>query len=260
MHYLSHYDANRDLRLVCDASSYGLGAVVSHVMDNGQERPIAFASRTLSASENNYAQVEKEALSLVFGVKRFHQFLYWRKFTLVTDHKPLQAILGLKYAVPTLAAARMQRCALVLSAYDYDLAYRRSEEHSNADALSRLPCQDSSVAMEGEVYTLGAVQEDFPIMVVDIAQATLKDPLLCKVHQYTMNGWPETCDDVELKPFHNRRYELSCEQGCVLWGIRVVVPAVLRGRLLNELHWEHPGICSMKAIAISFMWWPGLDG
>ena len=130
----------------------------------------------------------------------------------------------------------------------------------NADTLSRLLCQDSSVAMEGEVYTLEAVREDFPIMAVDIAQATLKDPLLCKVHQYTMNGWPETSDDVELKPFHNRRYELSCEQGCVLWGIWVVVPAVLRGRLLNELHWEHPGICSMKAIARSFMWWPGLDG
>ena len=223
-------------------------------MDDGQERPIAFVSRTLSASEKNYAQVEKEALSLVFGVKRFHQFLYGRKFALVTDHKPLQAILGPKSAVPTLAAARMQRWALVLSAYDYDLAYRRSEEHLNADALSRLPCQDSSVAMEGEVYSLGAVREDFPIMAVDIARATLKDPLLCKVHQYTMNGWSETCDDVELKPFHNRRYELSCEQGCVLWGIRVVVPTVLRGQLLNELHWEHPGICSMKAIARSFMW------
>ena len=58
--------------------------------------------------------------------------------------------------------------------------------------------------MEGEVYTLGAVREDFPIMAVDIAQATLKDPLVCKMHQYTMNGWPETCDDAELKPFHNR--------------------------------------------------------
>ena len=65
-------------------------------MDDGQERPIAFASRTLSASEKNYAQVDKEALSLVFGVKRFHQFLYGCKFT-VTDHKPLQAILGPKF-------------------------------------------------------------------------------------------------------------------------------------------------------------------
>ena len=132
---LVHYDAKRDLRLACDASSYGLVAVISHVMDDGQERPIAFASRTLSASEKNYAQVEKEALSLVFGVKRFHQFLYGRKGTLVTDHKLLQAILGPTSAVPFLVAARMQRWELVLSAYDYDLAHRRSEEHSNADAL-----------------------------------------------------------------------------------------------------------------------------
>ena len=60
---LVHYDVKRDLRLACDVSSYGLGAVISHVMDDGHERPIAFASRTLSASEKNYAQVEKEALS-----------------------------------------------------------------------------------------------------------------------------------------------------------------------------------------------------
>ena len=90
------------------------------------------------------------------------------------------------------------------------------KEHSNADALSRLPCQDSRVAMEGEIYTVGAVREDFPIMAVDIAQASRNDPLLSKVYQYTLGGWPEICDDVELKPFHNRRYELSCEQGCVL--------------------------------------------
>ena len=257
---LVHYDAKRELRLACDASSYGLGAVISHVMDDEHERPIAFASRTLSASEKNYAQIEKEALSLVFGVKRFYQFLYGRKFTLVTDHKPLQAILGPRSAVPTLAAARMQRWALVLSAYDYDREYRKSEEHLNADALSRLPHQDSSLGMEGEVYRIGAVREEFPIMAADIAQATLKDPMLSKTYQNTLHGLPETCDDVELKPFHNRRNELSCEQGCVLWGIRVVVPVSLRSQLLSELHWEHPGVCSMKAVARSFMWWPGLDG
>ena len=134
---LVHYDTKRELRLACDASSHGLGAVISHVMDDGEERPIAFASRTLTGSERNYAQIEKEALSLVFGVKRFHQFLYGRKFTLMTDHKPLQAILGPKSAVPTLAAARMQSWALVLSAYDYDLVYRRSEEHSKLTL-----CQD----------------------------------------------------------------------------------------------------------------------
>ena len=113
---LVHYDLNCQLRLACDASSYGLGAALSHVMGDGQERPVAHASCTLSSSERNYAQIECEALSIIYGVKKFHHFLYGRKFTLVTDHQPLLALLGPKAAIPTLAAGRMQRWALVLSA------------------------------------------------------------------------------------------------------------------------------------------------
>ena len=72
----------------------GWGAVISHVYPNGEERPIAYAALSLSPAERNYAQIEKEVLSLVYGVKYFHQFLYGRKFTLVTDHKTLMSILS----------------------------------------------------------------------------------------------------------------------------------------------------------------------
>uniref|UniRef100_A0AAZ3NPL7 ribonuclease H n=1 Tax=Oncorhynchus tshawytscha TaxID=74940 RepID=A0AAZ3NPL7_ONCTS len=122
--WLAHYNTEMKLRLGCDASPYGVGAVISHVLPSGEEHPIAFASRTLSPSEKNYAQIEKEALRIIFGVKKFHKYLYGRKFQLLTDHKPLLAILGPKSAIPTLAALRMQRWALILLAYDYEIEYR----------------------------------------------------------------------------------------------------------------------------------------
>ena len=102
---LAHYNSALPLRLAGDASPYGLGAIISHVYPDGSERPIAYASRTLSSSERNYVQVEKEALSLIFGLKRFHQYLYGCEFQILTDHKPLISILGSKSGVPPLAAA-----------------------------------------------------------------------------------------------------------------------------------------------------------
>ena len=97
---LVHYNPDLPVKLDCDASAYGIGAVLSHVFSDGVEKPIAYTSRTLSQSERGYAQIEKEALSLVYGVKKFHRFIYGRMFTLVTDHKPLTAILSPKKSLP----------------------------------------------------------------------------------------------------------------------------------------------------------------
>ena len=126
---LVHYDPSLPLRLAGDASQYGIGAVISQVGLNWDEQSVAYASRTLSPPEQNYSQIEKEALSLIFGLSKFYQYLY----TIVTDHKPLLAILGPKKNIPTLAAARMQRWALLLSAYNYRLEYRLTQAHGNAD-------------------------------------------------------------------------------------------------------------------------------
>jgi len=136
---LVHYDVNKPLKLFCDALPHGLGACLVHVMPNGDERPVAYTSCTLSAAEQNYAQIEREALVVIFAVRQFHQYVYGRTFTLVTDHRPLCNILGEKEGIPPLAAARMQRWALVLSAYQYKMQHIPGNQNYCANYMSRLP-------------------------------------------------------------------------------------------------------------------------
>ena len=93
---LTHFNPELPMTVACDASAYGLGAVLSHKMQDGTEHPVAFASRTVSAAEKNYAQIDKEALALIWGIKKFHHYLYRHNFTLITDHQPLTTILNPK--------------------------------------------------------------------------------------------------------------------------------------------------------------------
>ena len=123
-------------------------------MADASVQPIAFASRTLSKAERNYAQLEREALALIFGVKQFHKYLVGRSFTLVTDHRPLLKILGPKEGVPSLAAARLQRWALILSAYNYDLEYIPGANNREADMLSRLLVPVDVIDPNEEIYDL----------------------------------------------------------------------------------------------------------
>ena len=201
---LTHYDPQLPITLAADASAYGIGAVISHILPDGSERPIAFASRKLSPTEQNYAQVEREALSLIFGIKKFHQYLYGRKFCLVTDHKPLTSIFGPIKDIPSLAAARLQRWALLLSAYDYDIKYKSTDAHANADCLSRLPLQSTSDQQLNEkapisVFNVSQISA-LPVTCQDIQRATRTDRLLSQIYNYVKNGWPRNVNE-ELKPY-----------------------------------------------------------
>ena len=259
---LVHFDPEMDLLLACDASAYGVGAVLSHKMPDGSERPIAFASRTLTKVERKYSQIEREGLACIFGVKKFHTYLFGKRFTLQTDHKALISLFSECKSISPQASGRIQRWALALAMYEYEIAFKPTEAHSNADAMSRLPLPDQPISTPLPAETVCMVEglSQSPVSAYQIKRWTRKDPVLSQVLRFVDKGWPDKCpSDKEMKPFWFRREELSMLDGCVLWGSRVVVPLPGQKLLLQELHAGHQGMARMKSLARTFFWWPHLD-
>ncbi|GFT31024.1 retrovirus-related Pol polyprotein from transposon 412 [Trichonephila clavipes] len=187
---LCHYDPKLPLLLQTDASPVGIGAVLSHIMPDGSEKPAIFASRSLTKTERNYSQIEKEALSIVWGVKRFYQYLFGQHFDLVTDHKPLVSIFASNRSLPCLSATRMVHYALFLQAFSYTIKYRNTKNHGNADALSRLPLavdKDCEYLTEADVTNISQV-ELMPVTATDIARATKTDRKLFELYESLKSG------------------------------------------------------------------------
>ena len=257
---LTLYNPNLPLKLDTDASSTGLGAVLSHIMPDGTERPIEYISRTLTAAEKNYSQIDKEATAIVWAVKRFHLYLYGRKFKLITDNQPLVHIFNKNRRLSVMTAARLTRWSIFLMDYDYDICYRSTKAHGNADMLSRLPMphtkQDEKEAEEDYVQSVDI--ENTCLTARMIESYTRKDPILAKVLHYVKNGWPdkETDFNEEIIAYWNRRSELSVELGCITWGCRVIIPTKLRSTVLDMLHATHLGMSGMKTLARSYVYWP----
>jgi len=139
--------------------------------------------------------------------------------------------------------ARLQRWAVYLSGYHYNIEFKPTGDHANADSLSRLPLESQHTEM-GEVNEISifniAQISALPVTAAEVQSATRTDPDLSKVLQYTLSGWPQDVPE-SLKPFYYKHTELTTEAGCVLWGIRMIVPKKLRTRVLQELHRDHPG-------------------
>lgn len=256
---LMHYTPELPLTLAVDASAYGVGAVISHQINENEERPIAYASQTLNSAQCKYSQIEREALAIIFGIKRFHQFLFNRKFTLITDHKPLMTIFGPNRGIPQMTANRLQRWALILSNYNYDIKYVPSGQNQ-ADCFSRLPLKENFDEGLVEISYLNYVvgNSDLPVDCNQIREVTRKDPLLNRVMRYVSNGWPGKVP-VDVKPFFLYKNQLTVEDGILMLGYRVVIPTTLQPKILSELHSTHQGIVKMKTVARSYVWWPQMN-
>lgn len=252
---LTHYDPKQTIYVICDASSRGVGCVFSHSIDN-TEKPVLFASSSLSKAKKKYSNLERKALAIIFALKKFHKYLYGRRFVLVTDHQPLQFIFGKNKSIPTSAAARITRWAIMLSGYQYDIVYKKGMLIGNADGLSRLPCKNLT-GVSDFLYSFNMINK-VPLNAFDIAREINRDLVLLKVKDYTISGWPQHVSDENLKPYFKKRNELSVEQNCILLGNKVIIPKSLQKEVLDLFHEQHNGIVRSKMLMRSYCWWPNM--
>lgn len=167
-----HHDPEKPLSLAVDASPVVVGAVISHYTLEG-ELPVAFGSRSVTSAEKNYSLIEMEGLAIVFGLQNFHQYLYGMHFTLITDNKPVSLVLGLKKSIPAIAAAHIQRWAVQLVAYSYDLKCCPSNQSRNADCRS---CHHIDRCA------------GLPVTAKAISKETLRDPVLAQIKSWATDG------------------------------------------------------------------------
>ena len=200
----------------------------------------------------------------MFGVKKFHHYLFGRTFTICSNHKPLQHFFSGSRPIPQLASARIQRWALTLSATPLSTPLSTAQAlrwACNLDSLIRLPPPEATtlVPLPGEKVHLMETLYTSPISPAQLKKSTVHDPVLSHVLEAVRTGW-HNLEGEEFQPFNRKGEELSVQDCCLLWGSRLVIPEAMRLRVLEELHAGHPGVSCMKAIALSIVWWPGIDG
>ena len=256
---LVHFCRDKPIKLITDASDYGIGAVLLHSFPDKIDRPIAYASRTLNTAERGYSQIEKEALSIIFGLQKFYQYLYGHFFTLVTDHKPLLALFSPVKGIPQFSANRLRRWAIILSNFNYQIEYVKSEDNI-ADCFSRLPLEITEPEGDFEIDYVNYFEKQTDILIdlENVKNQTKLDPVLNKVIYYTIHGWEQTTNE-QIKQYARYRFEFAVENECLLWNNRLVIPESLRRDVLLSLHKTHFGIEKMKSMARSYVWWPGLS-
>ena len=158
-----------------------------------------------------------------------------------------------------MASSRIQHCTLTLSAYDYDIISKPGSQHANEDVLSRLSLPDHiiNVPLPQETVLLMEILQMSPVTATQIKTWTSHDPFLSKVRDKVLQGWMDTRDP-SLLPYQCRTNGLSIEDGCALWGNRVVIPPPDRAKVIDILHEGHPGMARMKCPARCYVWWPSM--
>ena len=249
---LPYFDKYKGTILQTDASKEGFGAVI--LQDNN---PVYYASRTLTSAEKNYQNLKRECMATVWGMEKFHYFLYGKHFILQTDQKPLVSIFR-KHMIDV--SPRIQRIAIRAWQYQFEPQYISGKMNVIADALSRvtpLDFEDHDVDKEVlavNVLTYTAIEEREK---TELLNETDKDAELQALKMVISKGWPKKRSSLapNLQPYWNYRDELTIEDGILMKGQKIIIPTSLKQQYIDKIHAGHTGIGSCLKKAREFIFW-----
>ena len=248
---LTYFNPTKPTILQVDASQSALGAALIQ-----GDKIVAYASKSLTETEGRYANIEREMLACVFGAERFHTYIFGQHFQIQSDHKPLETITKKPL---TSAPARLQRMLLRLQRYDYEMVYRPGKEMVLADSLSRLPSTADHTEIDLNTQVC-LIQFSNPRL-DEIRNETKKDEVLSQILQYVLEGFPEHKHQMlpETRTFWNFRDQITIDNGILLNGHRVIIPASLKKSFLNDIHAGHLGVTKCQQRARTSIYWPNIN-
>lgn len=257
---LKFFDISEPVTLQVDASLQGLGACLFQ-----NDRPVAYASRSLTPAEKNYANIERELLGIVYGCERFHQYIYGLELTVETDHKPLESILSkpLSQAPP-----RLQKLQLRLSKYHPKVKWVPGRQMFVTDTLSRAPLEtineDPEITDDDDVdIMVHTILDNLPISkpkLDELKEINESDPVLKRISSFVKSGWPSKQSKlpINLRGFWNVRSDLHEVGGILMKDQRLVIPESWKFKMLKLLHSSHFGMEKTKKRAREILYWPNI--
>ena len=255
---LAHYDPGNETRIESDACQYGLAAIIFQKIDDDW-RPVSYASRSLTETEQRYFIIEKEILAISFACSRFRDYIVGLpRFEIVTDHSPLVSLLSIK-KIDELSP-RLQRMRLQIAGLPYVVRYQKGSSNISADCLSRAPVEGTEGADEDmkkvEIFFIQNLSVSDQKLSLIISEQK-KDPVLSQVRRFSVEGWPNKVP-ISVQQYAAMSSELTLINDLLCKSNRIVIPQSLREDTVNRIHEGHNGIFKCLEKARSCVWWLGV--
>ena len=253
---LKFYDPSLPMYIETDACQNGIGVILLQPIDSNftldeygiptSLMPVAFASKTLTSAECNYANTEGELLGVVFGIQHFKHFTFGNEVHMITDHKPLVSLLKSLVA----CSSRLSRLMLKIMDFPLKVLYQPGRKMVISDALSHLSSHQTPdtkeivLGLNVTIHKISVFSNTDSTSIEQIHTETQNDTDLQTLLQYVMKGFPATSSECHesVKPHFNYCDELTVVDGLLRKGNHIVIPTKLRSNCLAMLHIAHMGV------------------